>query len=101
MSTITTYALITALTVVVVAALFYAFRRDAEAERIKTTKVLMLKQVLPASRPQDETATEADTTLPNIEISLFSDTDDAYRRNHVSVIGERDGFYGENNVGPP
>ncbi|MBH1635076.1 hypothetical protein I5U65_07940 [Stenotrophomonas maltophilia] len=101
MSTITTYALITALTVVVVAALFYAFRRDAEAERIKTTKVLMLKQVLPASRPHDETATEADATLPNIETSLFSDTDDAYRRNHVSVIGERNGFYGENNVGPP
>lgn len=101
MSTITTYALIAALTVVVVAALFYAFRRDAEAERIKTTKVLMLKQVVPASRPHDEAASKADATLPKIETSLFSDTDDAYRRNHISVSGKLDGFYGENNVGPP
>ncbi len=101
MSTITTYALIAALAVVVVAALLYAFRRDAEAERIKTTKVLMLKQVLPASRPHDEAASEADATLPKIEISLFSNTDDAYRRNHVSVIGERDGFHGTSNIGPP
>lgn len=101
MSTITTYALIATLALGIIVAVVYAFRRDAEAERIRTTKVLMLKQVLPASRPHDEAATEADATPPKIETSLFSDTDDAYRRNHVSVIGEHDRFHGKNNVAPP
>ncbi|MGE8453619.1 MAG: hypothetical protein ACN6OP_24030 [Pseudomonadales bacterium] len=101
MSPITTYALIAALTVVVVAALVHAFRRDAESERTKTAKVLRLTQALPASRPYNETAAEAEVTLPKIETSAFSDTEDAYCRNHVSVIGERDGFHGTSNIGPP
>lgn len=101
MSTVTTYALVAALTVIVVAALVYAFRRYAESERTKTAKVLRLTQALPASRPRNETAAKAEVTLPKIETSAFSDTDDAYRRNHVSVIGGRDGFCGKNNIGPP
>ncbi|MBH1540564.1 hypothetical protein U5F73_05240 [Stenotrophomonas pavanii] len=101
MSTVTTYALVAALTVIVVAARVYAFGRDAESERIKTAKVLRLAQALPATRPCNETAAKAEVTLPKIETSAFSDTDDAYRRNHVSVIGERDGFCGKNNIGPP
>lgn len=101
MSNFATYALFAAIALVVVAGVIYAFRRDAEAERVKTAKVLMLKQVLPASRSYSEAAAEVQATLVNIEASAFSDTDDAYSRNHISVSGERNGFYGTNNIGPP
>lgn len=57
--------------------------------------------ILPLMFSELTLAQNPTATPPKIETSLFSDTDDAYRWNHVSVIGEHDGFYGKNNVVPP
>lgn len=101
MSTIATDDLIAAITLVVVVAMVYGFRRDEESERTKTAKVLSLTQALRASRRYNETTVKAEVTLPKSETPAFSGTDDAYRRNHVSVSGERNGFHGTNSIGPP
>ena len=94
------FATFVAVALVVIAALIYAFKRDAKNERIKTAKVLMLKQSLPASQSYQEASSEVNATLEGIA-DASRDVEDAYRRNYISVSGDRNGFYGTNSIGPP
>lgn len=100
MSSLFTYAIIAAAALGVIAAVIYAFKRDAQNERIKTAKVLMLKQSLPASQSYHDAAAEVDATLEGI-VGTSYEVEDAYRRNYISVSGDRNGFYGTNSIGPP
>lgn len=100
MSSLIIYAIIAVAALGIIAALIYAFKRDAQNERIKTAKVLMLKQSLPASQSYHDASAEVNATLEGIAGSSF-EVDDAYHRNHISVSGDRNGFYGTNNIGPP